>query len=435
MSPMLEVYVLWHPADRNATAIADEVAAHFQGGTYTSLLEGSMEVYTRSVGWKSAGDAPRPMLWPGAPPTAGGLQAAKFVAVVPVIGRELNRAVNNPDDPWQGYFEQIVAAQQRDGTHVRMFPMRLGAPFGGRLGDLLSLSRNQFIAEPDPHAQAREPLRELRNRDLAQGLAQWIGPGKIEKLTVFISHTKRQGTPEEPVASLVDAVRAVLGSGRIASFYDAHELQPGEDWDKALRTRAANSAVLALRTDLYATREWCQREMLTAKEYGMPVVVLDALTAGETRGSFLMDHAPRIPMRCDPQTGWSVDAIRRAVNLLADAWLQRVMWLQMQVHCTGHAGLSRYWWAPQAPEPSTLMRWLPARNDALAEIGSTSTVLPDSGTPPRMAAQPLGSDLRILHPDPPLAEDECDVLQRLVTMSGYGQLDLTTPRLLAARGA
>ena len=51
-----------------------------------------------------------------------------------------------------------------------------------------------------------------------------------------------------------------------------------------------------------------------------------------------------------------------------------------------------------------------------------------------MPAQAPGSDLRILHPDPPLAEDERAALQQLVALAGYGQLDLTTPRLMAARG-
>ena len=55
--------------------------------------------------------------------------------------------------------------------------------------------------------------------------------------------------------------------------------------------------------------------------------------------------------------------------------------------------------------------------------------------PPRLPEQAPGSDLRILHPDPPLAQEERAVLQHLAHLAGYGQLDLTTPRLLASRGA
>jgi hypothetical protein len=243
------------------------------------------------------------------------------------------------------------------------------------------------------------------------------------------------------VASLVQAVRTVLGSGRIDAFYDAHELKPGADWDRALLDGAAGSALLALRTDLYASREWCQREMLTAKVHGMPVVVVDALSSGESRGSFLMDHTPRIPARCDSNGEWGLDAIRRAINLLADAWLHRVLWLRLQAQARGRAGLDRWWWAPQAPEPSTLARWL-SPPVADADPSAAAIALADAGeavarasAAPRMPARQPGSELCILHPDPPLAADERSVLQHLVALAGYGQLDLATPRLLASRGA
>ena len=218
-------------------------------------------------------------------------------------------------------------------------------------------------------------------------------------------------------------MREVLESGRIGTFFDAHDLQPGQDWNWALRNKAATSALLAVRTDLYSSREWCQREMLTAKIHGMPVVVLEAMSIGEMRGSFLMDHTPRIPARLGADGAWATDGLRRAVNLLADAWLHRVLWLRQQALARSDATLSRYWWAPQAPEPSTLAAWLP---DKASPFGASVA---------RMPALPPGSELRILHPDPPLAADERQVLQQMVALAGYGALDLTTPRLLAARGA
>ena len=425
LSPVLELFVLWHPDDASGAALADELATHFHGGVYSNLLAGSMEVYMRSVGWRAEDDAPRPIPWPWEP-APGGLPAARFVAVVLLMGSALNRAVHDPDDPWQAYVSAVDRARREHPAQAALLPLRMdGVAASGTLARLIGST--QFIAEADPHSQSPEPAPEMRGRDLAQGLAQWISPEDKPRLRVFISHTKRQGTRDEPVAGLVDAVRAVFDSKRVDSFYDAHDLQPGADWDRALRDTAASSALLALRTDLYASREWCQREMLTAKRHGMPVVVLDALSVGEARGSFLMDHTPRIPVRRDAQGQWGADAIRRAINLLADAWLQRVLWLRLHEQAQQGSPLARYWWAPQAPEPSTLASWLPAPPGASA--------LPDASLPPCMPAQGPGSEIRILYPDPPLAEDERRVLQLLVQLAGYGPLDLSTPRLLAARGA
>ena len=43
--------------------------------------------------------------------------------------------------------------------------------------------------------------------------------------------------------------------------------------------------------------------MITAKQAGVPVVILDALDEGEDRGSFLMDDVPRVPGGAEPADG------------------------------------------------------------------------------------------------------------------------------------
>jgi hypothetical protein len=410
LQPVLEIYLLWHPSDAEGAEVAELLGRHFHGGLFGNLLAGAVEVYQRCTPWSGVHDAPRPVPLPADPPQAG-VVPAQHVAVVPLVGLGMARAVQRADSPWRAYLERLAAAQAADPAHVQLWPMRLGgtAP-AGRLAELFGAT--QYLAEPDPHATHVEPVPQLRARDLVQALAQWLSPVPGTPLRVFISHTKRQGTPDEPVADLVEAVRRAFGAGRVGHFYDAQDLQPGADWDQALRSGAASCALLALRTDLYASREWCQREMLTAKVHGMPVVVLDALTQGDARGSFLMDHTPRFPLRRGADGQWDLAAISRAINLLADAWLHRALWLRLQDQAATQPRLGHFWWLPHAPEPSTLARWLPGR-------------------PPGTA----GETLAILHPDPPLAEDERRVLQSLAALAGYGDLDVTTPRLLAARGA
>ncbi len=430
LPPILEIYVAWHPGDAGGEGIAKALGEHFHGGCYANMLGGAVEVYTRSVGWTVVDDAPRPIVWPqeapAGAPAADGVRPAQCVAVVPVLGRELMRAVQQATSPWAAWLQAALDAQARDALHVRVLPMRLpGLTLQGRLGSILPTT--QLLAEPDPHGASGpvatpEALAALRRLDLVQALAQWLSPQGQDRLRVFISHTKRlsqtsatsdTSATSEPVAALVAAVRGVLAAGRIGSFYDAHDLQPGEDWDKALREGAGTCAVLALRTDLYASRDWCQREVLLAKQGGMPVVVLDALTDGEQRGSFLLDHMPRVPARRTTDGQWDPASVQRVLQLLADAWLHRALWLRQEQSAKGQAPFDAYRWLPLAPEPSTLVGWLmQARGE---------------GT---LAA------LRILHPDPPLASEETQVLRQLAALAGLPQeIDIATPRLLAARGA
>ena len=208
-------------------------------------------------------------------------------------------------------------------------------------------------------------------------------------------------------------MRTIIGNTRLGEFFDAHDLQPGQNWDKELREKAATSALLCLRTDLYATREWCQREVLIAKRAGMPVVILDALGSGEERGCFLMDHVPRVPVRLD-QEGWRPADIRRGLNLLVDECLKRALWRRQRALATGRSDLSVAWWAPHAPEPATLAAWIEAEK---AEGRSGQ------------------EQVRILHPDPPLGADERLVLEQIAGLSGLaGRVEIMTPRMLAARG-
>ena len=148
--------------------------------------------------------------------------------------------------------------------------------------------------------------------------------------------------------------------------------------------------------------------MLQAKRAGVPVVILDALEQGEERGSFLMDHVPRIPGGADPGD----QAIIRALNQLVDECVKRELWKSQRALAAGRPELGVSWWAPHAPEPVTLAAWL---REHRADTSET---------------------VRILHPDPPLGPPEMTVLADLAALAGIdGGLDVMTPRGLAARGA
>ncbi len=214
-------------------------------------------------------------------------------------------------------------------------------------------------------------------------------------------------------------VRARIdGASRLGSFFDSNALQPGADWAAQLHEGASRMALLALRTDLYASREWCQREMLLAKRHGVPVVVLDAPLRGEDRGSFLMDNVTRMPVR-PAGDGWLDEDIDAGLARLVDACLQRELWRRQCAGGQSPGGMPVDWWSAHAPEPATLVDWLGA--PGAADTASAA----DADRP-----------LLILHPDPPLGPEERDVLDRITRLSGRrGGVDIVTPRLLAARGA
>ena len=413
LPPVLELYVVWHPDDSKGAEIANEFFEHFHGSAFTGLIGEAVEVFVRSQGWRSNDDAPRPI--PSEQdPLPNGVEPAQFVAIVPLMGMEMAAEVEIGTGPWHGYIEKMVRATEEMHDRGGLFPYLLDprAADGTVLGALLNPYQQIAASPPDPDGESE---RTLRCRDLAQGVAQFLSKEE-GRLTVFISHTKRDlPAPAEETAELIELVRQVIANTHLREFFDASDIQPGHDWEAELRSKAATSALVAIRTDLYSSREWCQREILLAKNAGMPIVTMDALQIGEERGSFLMDHVPRIPVRTTPD-GWSKQNIYQALNRLVDECLKRVLWIHQEELSRNIPGLDVAWWAPHAPEPLTLVHWLKEAEEA--------GILPEEDT-----------NIRILHPAPPLGPDEELVLQQLLALCRQkGTLDVMTPRLLAARG-
>jgi len=405
LPPVLEIYVVWHPRDEAGAVVARQFLDHFHGTAYSGLIGGAVEVYLRSVGWRGPSDAPRPL--PFMEPFPHGLAEPSMVAVVPVLGNELALELERRSGSWHDYVAAIAAAHDAAPEQVALFPLVLdrGVLDGTRLGELVGHVQGIGGAS----AQVTEPASGLRCRDLAQGLAQFASGMRGERVKVFLSHTKRARSEDvDRVRAVVARVRRVIAETRLAEFFDASDLQPGMDWADTLVAGASTSALLAVRTDLYATREWCQREMRVAKTSGMPVVVLDAIAVEEERGSFLMDHVPRIAGGVDP----SEDAIIRALNQLVDECLKRALWERQHALVVDDGRFTVDWWAPHAPEPVTLAAWIAASE-------------------PLPASRPL----RVLHPDPPLGRDELAVLEDIAALAGLGErIEIMTPKGLAARG-
>ena len=400
LPPILEVYVVWHPDDQEGAQIAAWLLEHFRGAPYSGLVGGAVEVYTRSEPWHLDSDAPRPL--PFQVPLPYQLPHARVTAVVPVLGVRLARAVERDSSDWRDYLESIHAAAGAGQELIGVFPVRLqGTIDSGSFGEIGS---RQALHE----ASCREPA--VLCRELSQVVAQLVGDPFGERLRIFISHTKRHRVEEELdyVDELVGRVRTTIADTHLRAYFDAADLQPGVDWEQELRSQAASSALLAVRTDLYASREWCQREFLVAKRAGMPIVTLNGVCRAEERGSFLMDHVPSVGYH-QADENLRQSSVEEALNLLVDAALTRALW-GLQQEMLRQVGFD---WTPlHAPEPVTVLPWLLENRQRATEEGP----------------------LLIVHPDPPLGPEERKALNELFDVAGVrGVVDVVTPRTYMSR--
>lgn len=391
--PILDVFVVWHPDDDFGSAVFDRLSAHFHSVSFSGLAGGAIEVYPRSASWNGSGP---PRALGITQPLAAGLPSAEFNAVVPVLGLNLARAVR--DDPeWRGYFEDIAALHEKGLAGV--FPMRGGSqPSSGTLHDIVGHIQTL------PDASLEFP--GLLERSVAQAISQQIEGD--QRIKVFVSHTKHQSPLESrrPGATMYELVRNGIAKSHLDEFFDAHDLHPGSNWAEELDRNAAGSALLVVRTDKYAGREWTQREVLTAKRHDLPIVGLIALSEGEERGSFLMDHIPTVP--CNPED--PVSGVAKSLDRLVDECLKRALWNAQSRYLTEDG----FDWLPvHSPEPVTLVAWLAGHQ--------------------RHNQQ--DDHIWIIHPDPPLGPKEKEVAIELCGVAGFSkEVDIMTPRTFATSG-
>ena len=103
--------------------------------------------------------------------------------------------------------------------------------------------------------------------------------GVESSITLFLSHSKSGDTGKlhsEQIKRFVD-------NTNMNRFFDANEISPGYHFAHEIEGHIKSSTLLAIESDVYSARYWCQREILIAKQYNRPVVVVNCLEDFEDR--------------------------------------------------------------------------------------------------------------------------------------------------------
>ena len=113
-----------------------------------------------------------------------------------------------------------------------------------------------------------------------------------KSLKVFLSHAKKDGV------DIAIEFKNYLGTQtKIDDFFDANSIKNSDDWRETLKKGVEESVLLAFQTDEYSTREWCRREILMAKEFSVPMVVVNHLSSLEKRAFPYMANVPTVTMQ------------------------------------------------------------------------------------------------------------------------------------------
>ena len=144
-----------------------------------------------------------------------------------------------------------------------------------------------------PETRVERCLISIMHEILRWGLIE-VDKSKVAKdcsLKLFLSHTKADAGLGENWAI---ELKNCISNTNMLSFFDATDIGPGYDFAKEIKKhlKGKNCALLAINTDEYATRYWCQNEILTAKKYNLPIIVLDLINKKVDRSFPALTNAP-----------------------------------------------------------------------------------------------------------------------------------------------
>lgn len=370
---ILAVYIVWHPNYSKGSDIAELIRRHFRNGRYKNVL-GDMGL---SVVFRSS---PAPN---ATTPLAIDLDEAETTAVVVLVESALAR-----DSAWRGYVDDLINDANAKGLGSQVFPVALEEVGRDIRLDIQALRWD--IWEGNNTERGQRLIRELSyefSRMLRHYIEHLKHPGEddrgleryLKKVQVFLSHSKHDGE------GLAQEIRDWLHqSSGLSSFFDVLDIPAGTHFSDVLDLEVKRSALVAVHTDSYSSREWCRREVIEAKRWNVPMIVVNFMRDVDERGFPYMGNVPIVRMDPNRTAPNKTARIEKVIGYLLDEVFKDFLW-RCRIELTGGSN-SDVLFMPRLPELISLAN-LPARTDV--------------------------ADPMIVYPDPPLGAEEEQLFEKI----------------------
>lgn len=337
--PLLTVYVAWHPSFRNGAAVADLIYRHFRRDLYESVAGGAgLSVLFRSAHQRGLSH-----------PLEIDFAESQTSAVVVLMDDAMAG-----DREWVRYVANVADAAGRRGLAARVFPVSVTSSGLRKINPSLQAIRYDRWSHLSRTEQNRSLISELTNefcRMLRHYLERLRRPRMpaadlalyLEKVRVFLSHSKHDDYGER----IARGIRRVIhDQTALASFFDIRDIPAGLSFADVLEHYVRVSAVIAVHTDSYSSREWCRREIIEAKRHNVPLVVANCIADFEERGFPYMGNVPVV--RMDPADHRK--RISHVIGRLLDEVLKDFLW-RCRVELVRRSGFATTaYFLPRPPE-------------------------------------------------------------------------------------
>jgi TIR domain len=336
--PFLVVYVAWHPEFADGPDIAKALYDHYRRELYENVAGGTgLSVVYRST--PAAGSEV---------PTDINFNEAETSAIVLLMDARWAA-----DRAWVDWGNNLMELADAAGLGVRVFPVAIDSAATG-LGMAEQAVRWDRWAGVERQERERRLIASLTYqfcRMMRSYLERLKHPAEEEqaleqylrKVQIFLSHSKHDANGERIARLIRERLHHSEGDS-LTSFFDVHDIPAGLRFYKVLLQQVKVSAVVAIHTDSYSSREWCRREIIEAKRWNVPLVVANCISDLDERSFPYMGNVPVV--RMDPDNAGRVDYI---IGRLLDEVLKDFLW-RCRVELIAGAAGDRVVFIPRPPE-------------------------------------------------------------------------------------
>jgi CHAT domain-containing protein len=153
--------------------------------------------------------------------------------------------------------------------------------------------------------------------DVVLAACRLVSSGEVRP-NIFVSHAKADLAGTRGLAEQIRDHAKTHTTGE--AFFDTTDLEPGHSLSEQLDRAAGRGVFLAVRGDSYASRPWCERELLRAKRAGMPTLAVHVLRKGEQRSYPYSGNVPTVVWT--PESGEEPTSVAHVFLRAIVEWLR-----------------------------------------------------------------------------------------------------------------
>ena len=300
---------------------------------------------------------------------------ADHTAIVALIDDEMFN-----DTAWTTYLETLVPTTQ----NIRLYPVALSkyahkiSPQIAEIQFINLWAKKESLAEVNAQQLIVRLLHELSRQLLKLNPSHDDSNISKPPVSLFISHAKWDG---ETIAK--DFRNYIRSETKLSSFFDANDIPDGSSFPKEIEQKLRDNAVIVVfQTDAYSSREWCRKEVILAKRYKVPIVVVNAIEHVERRSFPYLGNV--LVMR------WKENFDFIITQALSQVLYQVFTEIVLQKH---------------------IALYLPGRNDV--EYIASSPELFNYIDIIRLQKEKALKKIIVMYPDPPLGAEELQLLNEI----------------------